>query len=53
MPSAHPIPSIASLALSLYISDRKTERLPRKTVYRPCESVFIVYTVATFGYEEI
>lgn len=53
MPSAHPIPSLASLALSLYASDKRVERLPRVTEYRPHESVMIVYTSPSFGYEGI
>lgn len=33
MPSSHPIPTIAALALSLYASDRRVERLPVVTEY--------------------
>ena len=31
MPSSHPIPTIAALALSLYASDRRVEKLPTVT----------------------
>lgn len=39
MPSNHPIPTIAALALSLYTSDRRLENLPRVTEYQPHEIV--------------
>ena len=42
MPSNHPIPSLAALALSLYASDRAVERLPVVTTYDPYQTVTIV-----------
>lgn len=42
MPSSHPIPTIAALALSLFASDRRVEKLPRVIEYNPRETVLIV-----------
>lgn len=44
MPSAHPIPSLASLALSLYSSTRRLERLPRVTEVLPSQRACFVCT---------
>ena len=48
MPSSHPIPSFAALALSLYASDRAVERLPKVLTYEPHETALIVYTSPTY-----
>lgn len=59
MPSAHPIPSLASLALSLYASFRKVERLPRITTVHPWEHARLndssagIYNAHVDGYEGI
>ena len=42
MPSNHPIPSLAALALSLYASDRAVERLPVIVEFHPYQTVAIV-----------
>lgn len=42
MPTAYPFPTIARLALSLYASARKVERLPVIREYEPHETVLIV-----------
>ena len=44
MPSNHPIPSLAALALSLYASDRAVERLPVIAAYDPYQTVTIATT---------
>ena len=44
MPSSYPFPSIAALALSLYASDKRLEKLPTVIEYDPRETVLIVYT---------
>lgn len=48
MPSNHPIPTIAALALSLYTSDRRLENLPRVTEYQPHEIVSITRSSCHF-----
>lgn len=58
MPSSHPIPTIAALALSLYASDRRVERLPVVTehvgtvslppmreIHAPIAPAFITLTI--------
>jgi hypothetical protein len=47
MPSAHPIPSLASLALSLYASAKIVERLPVQRTWNPWETVKI--TISDLG----
>lgn len=42
MPTSYPFPTIARLALSLYASARKVERLPVIREYEPHETVLIV-----------
>lgn len=42
MPSSHPIPSLAALALSLYVSDRAVERLPVIVEFTPYQTVNLV-----------
>lgn len=51
MPSSHPIPSIAALALSLYASDRRVERLPVVTEYDPRDTVLIVPMRDRYAYD--
>ena len=43
--TAYPFPTVARLALSLYASARKVERLPVVTVYEPHDFVMIVRQV--------
>ena len=45
MPTSYPFPTIARLALSLYASARKVERLPVIREYEPHEFVLIVKQV--------
>lgn len=45
MPTSYPFPTVARLALSLYASARKVERLPTVTVYEPHDFVMIVRQV--------
>ena len=45
MPSSHPIPSLASIALSLYTSTRTVERLPVVTEIYPYERACFVVTM--------
>jgi hypothetical protein len=44
MPSSHPIPSIPSLALSLFISSKKVQPLPRYLEVQPYERACFVVT---------
>lgn len=39
--TAYPFPTVARIALSLYASTRKVERLPTVTVYEPSQIVEI------------
>lgn len=43
MPSNHPLPTVARLALSLYCSERLIERLPRVTETLPAYVPGVVY----------
>lgn len=45
MPSSHPIPSIHALALSIFISSRRVQRLPLFTYVMPSERACFVYTL--------
>lgn len=45
MPSAHPIPSVASLSLALFISSKRVQRLPRIVEVQPWERAAFVVTL--------
>lgn len=45
MPSAHPIPSVASLSLALFISSKRVQRLPRIVEVLPSERACFVVTL--------
>lgn len=49
MPSNHPIPTLAAIALSLYSSTRTVERLPTITEYQPHDFVLIVPQVEIYA----
>jgi hypothetical protein len=59
MPSAYPFPSLATLALSLWASDRKLELLPRTLEVQPWEHARLndsfagIYNAHVDGYEGI
>ena len=48
MPSNHPIPTLAAIALSLYASARAVERLPRVEAVEPHEVAALVYTATSY-----
>lgn len=45
MPSAHPIPSLASIALSFLISVKRVDRLPHEVTVFPWERACFVVTL--------
>lgn len=51
MPSNHPLPTIARLALSLYASTRTIERLPVVTETLPVYVPGVVYVCPLHGVE--
>ena len=48
--SSYPFPTVARLALSLYASDRRVERLPTVREWLPAERVDLVHTIDHSGY---
>jgi hypothetical protein len=51
LPTSHPLPTLARLALSLYCSDRKVERLPVTREILPVHVPGVVYVCPLAGVE--